>query len=107
MSRQKRGEPGWEEAAQKWRATMIAKYGSKEKMREAMQINGRKGGSTITDKPKGFACNPALAMVAGAKGGRISRRTGIKNGEGKRANRDIDRIERILEEESGRNKFNA
>ena len=31
----------------------------------------------------GFAANPALARIAGAKGGRVSRRTGVKNGEGK------------------------
>lgn len=33
----------------------------------------------------GFFANPALARIAGKKGGRISRRTGIKNGEGKKA----------------------
>lgn len=32
----------------------------------------------------GFASNPALARIAGGKGGRISTRKGIKNGEGKR-----------------------
>lgn len=31
----------------------------------------------------GFASNPALARIAGRKGGRISTRKGIKNGEGK------------------------
>lgn len=31
----------------------------------------------------GFASNPALAKIAGAKGGRKSRRNGVKNGEGK------------------------
>lgn len=34
---------------------------------------GRKGGSVIGAK-RGFASNPALASIAGAKGGRISRR---------------------------------
>ena len=63
---------------------------------------GRKGGSAPTNKPKGFATNPALARIAGAKGGSKSRRTGIKNGEGKTSNRDIERIEEILEQESGR-----
>lgn len=38
---------------------------------------GRKGGLAKT--PKGFAANPELARIAGAKGGRISRR-GKKNG---------------------------
>lgn len=32
----------------------------------------------------GFFANPTLARIAGKKGGRISRRTGIKNGEGKK-----------------------
>lgn len=31
----------------------------------------------------GFASNPALAKIAGAKDGRKSRRNGVKNGEGK------------------------
>lgn len=34
----------------------------------------------------GFASNPALARVAGRKGGRISSRKGIKNGDGKKWN---------------------
>ena len=50
----------------------------------------------------GFASNPELAKIAGAKGGKISRRTGVKNGEGKTSNKDIDDAEKILEEESGR-----
>lgn len=32
----------------------------------------------------GFSLNPALARVAGAKGGRISSRKGVKNGEGRK-----------------------
>lgn len=50
----------------------------------------------------GFAANPELARLAGAKGGKKSRRTGVKNGEGKKANKDIDDLEFILEEERGR-----
>ena len=34
---------------------------------------GRKGGSVVGSKG-GFAANPELARIAGAKGGRISRR---------------------------------
>jgi len=45
--------------------------------REIGHIGGKNGHTG------GFAYNPALARLAGAKGGRISRRTGIKNGEGK------------------------
>lgn len=51
----------------------------------------------------GFAANPALARIAGAKGGRKSRRTGVKNGEGKAHDKDIETVEQILEQESGRN----
>lgn len=48
-------------------ATNIKKYG-KDFYRE----NGRKGGQS--GHTGGFAANPALARIAGAKGGRISRR---------------------------------
>ena len=44
----------------------------------------------------GFAANPELARIAGAKGGHISRRGPAKK------DADIDEMERILEEESGR-----
>lgn len=43
---------------------------------------GKKGGQN--GHTGGFAANPALARVAGGKGGIISSRKGIKNGEGKR-----------------------
>lgn len=43
---------------------------------------GRKGGQN--GHTGGFAANPELAKIAGAKGGRKSRRTGVKNGEGGR-----------------------
>lgn len=43
---------------------------------------GRKGGQN--GHTGGFAANPALAIIAGRKGGRISSRKGIKNGDGKR-----------------------
>lgn len=42
---------------------------------------GAKGGRN--GHTGGFAANPALARVAGAKGGKKSRRTGVKNGQGK------------------------
>lgn len=38
---------------------------------------GNKGG--IARVPKGFATNKKLAAEAGAKGGKISRRKGVKN----------------------------
>lgn len=63
---------------------------------------GAKGGRN--GHTGGFASNPALARIAGAKGGKKSRRTGVKNGEGKKYNKDIEAVEHELEEESGRNK---
>ena len=43
---------------------------------------GKKGGES--GHTGGFAANPGLAKLAGAKGGRNSSRKGIKNGEGKK-----------------------
>ena len=43
---------------------------------------GTKGGRN--GHTGGFAANPELARIAGRKGGRISTRKGIKNGDGKR-----------------------
>lgn len=43
---------------------------------------GAKGGRN--GHTGGFAANPALARIAGRKGGRMSTRKGIKNGDGKR-----------------------
>lgn len=45
------------------------------------RIIGSKGGQN--GHTGGFAANPALARIAGAKGGRISRRTGVTTGQGK------------------------
>ena len=42
---------------------------------------GAKGGRN--GHTGGFFANPELAKEAGRKGGKISRRTGIKNGQGK------------------------
>ena len=42
---------------------------------------GAKGGRN--GHTGGFAANPELAREAGRKGGKKSRRTGVKNGEGK------------------------
>ena len=63
---------------------------------------GAKGGRN--GHTGGFAANPELAKRAGSLGGKKSRRTGVKNGEGKKVNKDIEAMERVLEEESGRNK---
>lgn len=42
---------------------------------------GKRGGEN--GHTGGFAANPELAKAAGAKGGRISSRLGVKNGESK------------------------
>lgn len=65
--------------------TNRAKYGE-----DFYKIIGAKGGRN--GHTGGFAANPALARIAGAKGGRISRRG--------RAKDDIDKAEEILEEET-------
>ena len=59
---------GTREGGRKAAATNKAKYG----LNFYADI-GRKGGRN--GHTGGFACNPALASIAGAKGGRISRRT--------------------------------
>ena len=61
---------------------------------------GAKGGRN--GHTGGFASNRELARRVGAIGGSRSRRTGIKNGEGKNADKDIKEMERILEEERDR-----
>ena len=56
----------------KWLETMVAKHGSREAVREWQQAIGAKGGRN--GNTGGFAANPELARIAGAKGGKISRR---------------------------------
>ena len=84
--------------------TNIERYGN-----DFYKQIGAKGGRN--GHTGGFAANPALARIAGAKGGRKSKRTGIRNGEGKNSVKEIEEserilgeeIERMLEEKSGRN----
>ena len=54
---------------QKAAATNIERHG-----RNFYREIGAMGGSRTGTKPKGFAANPELAKIAGAKGGRISKR---------------------------------
>lgn len=65
---------GTKEGAKKAAQTNIKKYG-KDFYRE----NGRKGGHN--GHTGGFAANPELAKIAGAKGGRISKRGKAKKDE--------------------------
>lgn len=61
-------------------ATNMSKYG-----KDFYSKIGARGGHNGRgpNYKGGFAANPELAKVAGAKGGRISTRLGIKNGQGK------------------------
>lgn len=60
----------------KARATNLERYGA-----DFYSKIGQKGGQN--GHTGGFAANPELARWAGAKGGRVSSRAGIKNGFGK------------------------
>lgn len=71
MSRPKKGEQGCKEANDKWRKTMIEKYGG---VTEFMREVGRKGGSKSHRETRPFTVNPELARAAGAKGGKMSKR---------------------------------
>jgi general stress protein YciG len=57
----------------KYQDTMIKKYGSRENWVTHLRQIGGKGGSK-TGVIKGFAANPELAVIAGKKGGAISKR---------------------------------
>ena len=61
--------PGTRSGGLKVRAKVYEKFGE-----DYYRKIGHKGGTAPTDKPKGFAADPALARIAGAKGGRISKR---------------------------------
>lgn len=74
MARPKKGTKAGDLATAKWRATMLAKYGSEEAFHKAMQRMGEKGGKA--SNTGGFAANPQLAKVAGAKGGKSHRGRG-------------------------------
>lgn len=85
MARPKKGTKAGDLANKKWRKTVEERYGSVTEMARRM---GRLGGlaGKGPDYKGGFASNPALASVAGAKGGRTSRRNKniqlkIKNNE--------------------------
>ena len=60
---------------------------------------GSKGGRAPSTKPRGFAAHPELARLAGAKGGRISRRTGAWSESAEIINKNIEVIKRRYYEE--------
>lgn len=92
MARPKRGEPGADQAAKKWRATMLEKYGGQEGLTRKMQAIGAKGGKLSTTG--GFASDKVGAdgmtgrqrsIICGRIGGRKSKR-------GKKVRNDDTRI---------------
>ena len=72
---------GTKEGGKKAAKTNIEKYG-----KDFYKNNGKKGGQN--GHTGGFYANPELARIAGAIGGLRSSRKGIKNGEGKKYNKD-------------------
>ena len=84
--RLKRGTESGDRAAEKWHATMLERLGSEEAIREHYRTIGRKGGQRSCNG--GFASDKVgkdgltgreRSRIAGYRGGRISRRTGVKN----------------------------
>lgn len=72
MAGYRKGTPGYFAQQAKYRKTMVEKYGSEEEMknhyRTIAAVGGRNGHTG------GFQSNPALAKIAGKKGGSISSR---------------------------------
>ena len=92
MARPRSGTEAGRIAAEKWRKTMLKKYGGRGGLRKKMQDIGRIGGSHgVTG---GFAANPALARVAGSKGGRISKR-GAGSVTKTKIEPNVDKIEKL------------
>lgn len=81
--------PGTRAGGKKAAATNIKRHGE-----NFYREIGRMGGSQTGTKPKGFAANLELARIAGAKGGRISKRTaGGKTRSDKGKHHDMNRKE--------------
>ena len=72
MTRPKKGTKAGDLATKKWRETMLKKFGSEEAVHAHMQEMGRIGGKLSTTG--GFYGHPERAKIAGAKGGKKSRR---------------------------------
>jgi len=81
MVRPKADTPEGRKAIEKWRKTTAERYGE-EGVSEMFRQMGSLGGRAKVRK--GFATNHELAVKAGRKGGKKSRRTGVTNGQGKK-----------------------
>lgn len=106
MARPKKGEKGNEEANNKWRATMLKRFGGEEGLHRKMQHSGSLGGKSGcgANYTGGFASRlldkegltgPERARKYGIIGGRKSKRGPAK----KKDDIDIEAVERVLEEE--------
>lgn len=75
MARPKKNTPAGKLATERWRKTMEEKYGGiTEKMKQIGRIGGLNGKGP--NYKGGFAADRDRARIAGAKGGRVSRRKG-------------------------------
>lgn len=85
MSRAKRGTPAGELATMRWRKTMLERFGTKEAYCEFMREQGRKGGTNGRGKNYGGGFSSTKvgadgltgkerAVIAGSKGGKLSKR---------------------------------
>lgn len=78
MSRPKANTEAGRIANEKWKQTMLARYGSKEGISEAMRRNGSKGGSVCHPATRVFSRSSVFASECGKKGGLISSRSADK-----------------------------
>lgn len=94
MSRPKKGQKGYEEANAKWRASMIARLGSEEALKEWQRNLGRKGGQAGKGSGYGGGFSSTKvgadgltgydrARIYGAVGGRRSKRGKAKKSTNK------------------------
>ena len=74
MPRPKRGTPEGDAATNKWRQTMLERFGGEEGLKTHLQAMGRAGGQK--SRTGGFGANPEFAKICGRKGGKASRRKG-------------------------------
>lgn len=92
MARPKSGTEAGRIATEKWRKTMLAKYGNKEAMSKEFQRIGSIGGQN--GHTGGFYANPERARLAGSKGGRISKR-GAGSITKTKIEPNVDKIEKL------------
>ena len=97
MSRMKAGEPGHERAVTRWRKTMLERFGGEEGLHKHMQEKGSKGGKLSTtggfaskERGRDGLTGAERARLAGAIGGHMSSRAGVKNGEGQKHKKEIE-----------------